>query len=202
MISLSRPARAEIDAFLARVSRQPFSYAAVGATRDEQPPAGYVVDHRRVCVGRGEHAFAATCAALRAWDTFALGWTRACWPDTPLVAGNAFASLTRLAGIWCLNGCRIVYVDELASSTRRFRFAWGTVADHAAQGEERFTVEHRDDDSVWYDLYAFSRPQHWLVRLGYPAVRLIQKRFGKQSLRAVARSVRRRLARSDVAASF
>jgi uncharacterized protein (UPF0548 family) len=193
MISLYRPARAEIDAFLARVSRQPFSYAAVGATRDEQAPAGYVVDHRRVCVGRGEPAFRAACAALRAWDTFALGWTRACWPDTPLVVGNAVASLTRLLGVWLLNGCRIVYVDEPAPPGRWFRFAWGSVADHVEQGEERFTVEWLNDDSVWYDLYAFSRPQHWLTRLGYPAARQMQKRFGEQSLRAVARAVRRRL---------
>src|SRR5207248_2318798 len=57
MISLSRPSVAEINAYLARMSRQPFSYTAVGASRDEQPPPGYVVDHRRVCLGRGEAVF-------------------------------------------------------------------------------------------------------------------------------------------------
>jgi uncharacterized protein (UPF0548 family) len=34
-------------------------------------------------------------------------------------------------------------------------------------GEERFTVEWRcQDDSLWYDLLAFSLPRHPLARLG------------------------------------
>ena len=36
---------------------------------------------------------------------------------------------------------------------------------------------HQADNSVWYDLYAFSQPNQWLARLGYPVVRRLQKRF-------------------------
>jgi uncharacterized protein (UPF0548 family) len=191
MICLSRPGPAQIDDSLARVSLQPLSYAAVGATRDEVPPAGYVVDHRRTCLGRGEAVFRLACACLRRWEMFQLGWLAPCWPHTPLAPGSVVATLVYLAGTWWLNPCRIVYVEEASEQVPRFRFAYGTLRDHAEEGEERFTVEWLDDDSVWYDLYAFSRPRHWLARLGYPAVRWLQKRAGRQSMRAMSRTVRR-----------
>jgi uncharacterized protein (UPF0548 family) len=52
--------------------------------------------------------------------------------------------------------------------------------------EERFTVEwHAMDDGVWYDLYALSRPGHALVRLAYPFARRLQRRFARDSKRAM-----------------
>ncbi len=58
------------------------------------------------------------------------------------------------------------------------------------QGEERFTVEWRaDDDSVWYELFAFARPNGLLANLGYPFVRLVQKRFARDSYHAMLRAV-------------
>jgi uncharacterized protein (UPF0548 family) len=194
MISLSRPSRSEIDAYLAQASRQPFSYAAVGATRD-RPPPGYVVDHHRACLGRGTAVFAAGQGALRRWDMFQLGWVVPCWPTTPLQPGNVVAPVARLAGCWWVSSCRIVYVDEPTEQQRRLRFAYGTLPDHVEEGEERFTVEWLDDDTVWYDIYAFSRPRHWLARLGYPATRWMQKRFAICSMRTMVRTVRRRLTR-------
>jgi len=72
---------------------------------------------------------------------------------------------------------------------KRFGFAYGTLADHMESGEERFTVEwRRDDDSVWYDLLAFSRPRHPLARLGLRLSRALQRRFARDSLRAMARA--------------
>ncbi|HVS00766.1 MAG TPA: DUF1990 domain-containing protein [Thermoanaerobaculia bacterium] len=70
---------------------------------------------------------------------------------------------------------------------RRYGFAYGTLTGHGERGEERFTVEwNREDDSVWYELYAFSRPAHWLVKLGYPVTRWYQKRFARHSKRVMA----------------
>jgi uncharacterized protein (UPF0548 family) len=61
--------------------------------------------------------------------------------------------------------------------------------EHAERGEERFTVEyHSDDQSVWYDLFAFSRPGP-LARLGYPVARSLQKRFARDSNLAMRRAV-------------
>jgi uncharacterized protein (UPF0548 family) len=58
------------------------------------------------------------------------------------------------------------------------------------RGEERFTVEwNRDDDSVWYEIFAFSRPQKMLTRLGYPLSRWLQKRFAEGSKLAMLQSI-------------
>jgi hypothetical protein len=42
----------------------------------------------------------------------------------------------------------------------RYGFAYGTLPEHAEAGDERFAVELRpEDETVWYDIYAFSRPK-------------------------------------------
>jgi uncharacterized protein (UPF0548 family) len=41
------------------------------------------------------------------------------------------------------------------------------------------------DDSVFYDLYAFSRPNQLLAKLGYPLARHLQHRFARDSLQAM-----------------
>jgi uncharacterized protein (UPF0548 family) len=46
---------------------------------------------------------------------------------------------------------------------------------------------HGKDDSVWYDIVAYSRPNHLLAKLGYPITRSLQKRFARDSLRAMFR---------------
>ncbi|MGO9272051.1 MAG: DUF1990 family protein [Terriglobia bacterium] len=60
---------------------------------------------------------------------------------------------------------------------------------HPEIGEERFTVEfHPDDQTVWYDIYARSRP-HPLARLAYPITRALQKRFARDSKSAMQTAV-------------
>ena len=69
--------------------------------------------------------------------------------------------------------------------------AYRTLPGHVESGEERFLAEwDRGDDGVWYDILAFSRPNHVLTRLGYPVVRRLQKRFGRDSAAAMLRAVR------------
>ncbi|HEX9543896.1 MAG TPA: DUF1990 family protein, partial [Pyrinomonadaceae bacterium] len=72
----------------------------------------------------------------------------------------------------------------------RFGFAYGTLRDHVERGEERFTVEwHKQDNSVWYDILAFSQPRHPLVRLSFPLARMLQKRFVRDSKRRMVEAV-------------
>ena len=196
MIFWHRPAAAEVRRQLERQAALPFSYAEVGATRrDADVPRRsavdlLVVDHNRICVGRGADDFGAAVAAVRRWQMFALGWVELCWPEAPIAAGSTVGVLARLVGVWSLNAARIVYTIDEQGDVERFGFAYGTLPDHAERGEERFSVEwHRDDDSVWYDILAFSRPQ-WLTALGYPYARWLQKRFAAGSLRAMAAAVR------------
>ena len=91
------------------------------------------------------------------------------------------------AGLWWLNACRIVYVIDDAD---KFGFAYGTLPGHVESGEERFMIEwNRVDESVWFDILAFSKPNHLLIRLGYPMVRRAQKRFGRESAAAMRSAV-------------
>jgi uncharacterized protein (UPF0548 family) len=68
---------------------------------------------------------------------------------------------------------------------RRFGFAYGTLPEHAEQGEERFTVEwHRTPDVISYDILSFSRPVSLAARVACPLARRLQKCFVRQSLAA------------------
>lgn len=186
MILFRKPERPFIDDFIARQSRERFNYPYVGRTR-ETPPPGYVVDHNRVQVGEGEADFTAACRALERWQMFDLGWVQLYRPDAPIQEGTTVAILVNVLGFWWLNACRIVYVVDETGPLRRYGFAYGTLADHAESGEERFTVEWRQDGTVWYDLLAFSRPHHPLARIGRPLARRMQRRFAADSLAAMQR---------------
>ena len=148
-----------------------------------------MVDHTRIRLGEGEPIFQAAQTALEHWEQFRLGWLEAWSPETPIRTGEVVAVVARALGLWWLNACRIVSVVEENGPVQRFGFAYGTLPGHAGSGEERFLIElDRADDSVWYDILAFSRPNHFLIRLGYPIVRRLQKRFGRESA-AVMRKV-------------
>ena len=189
MLFLRRPTAEAIRAFLAAQARLDLTYSTVGATATT-PPAGYVVDHTRMRLGAGEKVFTAAKEALERWQQFRLGWLEASPEETPIKEGQVVAILARSIGLWWLNACRIVIVLDEDGPVRRFGFAYGTLPDHAGSGEERFLVEwDREDDSVWYDILAFSRPRHFLTRLGYPWLRRTQKRFGRESAAAMCRAV-------------
>jgi len=64
LVSLHQPSEAAIHAFLDGQRTQPFPYRGVGNSR-HVAPTGYVVDHRRVCLGTGQRTFEAAYAALR-----------------------------------------------------------------------------------------------------------------------------------------
>ena len=95
-----------------------------------------------------------------------------------------------MLGIWYLNACRIVCLIDEAGAVETYGFAYGTLPDHAEQGEERFTVlwDHADD-SVRYEQFAFSRPSRLLTQLNYPLARTVQKRFARDALEAMQRAV-------------
>jgi uncharacterized protein (UPF0548 family) len=189
MLSLRKPSAVSIRRFLATQAKLPFSYPAVGATAD-MAPAGYVVDRTHGKLGDGESVFQSAKAALRRWEQFRLGWVAAWPPETPIQSGEVVAVLGRAAGLWWLNSCRIVYVVDQSGPISKFGFAYGTLPGHVASGEERFLVEwDRADDSVSYDILAFSKPNHVLTRVGYPLVRRMQRRFGRESVAAMLRAV-------------
>jgi uncharacterized protein (UPF0548 family) len=120
---------------------------------------------------------------------FDLGWVRLFPSDTPIDLGATVAVVVNHLGFWSMNACRIVYLVEESGPLARYGFAYGTLADHAERGEERFTVEwDRQDDSVWYDILAVSKPGS-LARLAFPYARRLQKRFANDSKKAIMRAV-------------
>lgn len=188
MYLMSKPGADEIRAFLAAQKDQPFSYSLVGASR-ERLPKGYTVDHNRVRLGEGPETFERAMKAVREWKMFAMPWVQLCWPDTPIEEGATVAVLVKHLGFWSLNAARIVYVLEENGADKRFGFAYGTLLEHGERGEERFCVEfHAEDQSVWYDVCAFSQP-NLLPRLGYPFARYLQKRFARDSKTAMQKVV-------------
>jgi uncharacterized protein (UPF0548 family) len=190
MLSFRKPSTEVLHRFLAAESKLPFTYSAVGATSGT-PPAGFVVDHTRIGLGEGESVFRSAIAALQRWEQFRLGWVEASPSDTPIQSGAVVAVLGRALGLWWLNSCRIVYVVDEPGPISRFGFAYGTLPGHVEQGEERFLVEwNRNDSSVWYDILAFSRPNHLLTWLGYPLVRRTQRRFARDSAASMLAAVR------------
>jgi uncharacterized protein (UPF0548 family) len=190
MLSLRKPEPRQIQNFHEAQANLDFTYHAVGATA-AVPPAGYAVDRTHIKLGEGGRVFAAGRAALERWDHFRLGWVETWPPDAPIQAGQVVVVIAQLFGLWWLNACRIVYIVDEERPVQRYGFAYGTLPEHAESGEERFTLAwHKEDDAVWYDIVAFSRPRQLLVRLGYPLARRLQKRFARDSAAAMLRAVK------------
>jgi uncharacterized protein (UPF0548 family) len=189
MLSLRKPPVETLRRFVAGQAVCDFSYPAVGATATT-PPAGFDVDRTRMELGAGESVFHSAKTALQRWEQFRLGWVEAWSPETPLEPGKIVAIMGWAVGFWWLNSCRIIYTVDESGPIAKFGFAYGTLPGHVESGEERFLIEwDRGTDKVCYDILAFSRPNHFLTRLGYPLVRRSQKRFGRDSAASMFRAV-------------
>lgn len=175
---------------------------------------GYIIDHNRVQLGYGVNTLRQAVDAMRHWTMFTIPWIQLFSRDTAIRTGETVVVIAHHLGIYSLNGCRIVYtLNELAHllelapdddpdlntswhveqqtshasrSLRRFGFAYGTLLEHMESGEERFLIEYcEEDQSVFYDLLAVSRPGNVLTRLGYPVARHLQKQFARGSKKAM-----------------
>ena len=195
MFLLHRPDDAFIHRYLESKAAEEFCYDGVGITAagpgSMQPGQKYIVDHSRTRLGSGDVCFGAAKAALRSWSSVRLGWVEAFPPESRIEPGEAIAIIACTLGIWSINPGRIVYVvDERLEEGDRYGFAYGTLPGHAAAGEERFLVEiDRTTGDVFYDVFAFSRPHHWLARVAYPYLRRRQRRFARESAAVMQRSV-------------
>jgi uncharacterized protein (UPF0548 family) len=196
LFQFSEPSTQRISRFLDAQRGAPFSYDEVGASRgDAKVPTGYAVDHNRVRLGEGRETFDRAVAALYTWKMFDLGWARVVPEGAPVEVGTTVAVLAKHYGFHSLNPCRISYtIEQDGGDLARRGFAYGTLPDHGEKGEERFTVEwRRIDDSVFYDLYAFSRPNQLLAKLGYPLARYLQRHFARDSIQAMVRATNHKI---------
>ena len=180
-----KPSDQLIRNFISAQQNSAYGYGPLALTRDSLS-SGYTIDHNRVQLGSGAQCFNAAATAIRQWKMFELGWVELFDKQTPIAPGATVAVVVNHLGFWSMNACRIVYVID---EPERFGFAYGTLAQHAERGEERFTVEwNRKDETVWYDILAASQPGP-MARLGYPIARRLQKRFAQDSMKAMKRAV-------------
>lgn len=193
MFRLRRPSESAVAAALAERAEAPFSYREVGATRHgwrALPPSlrdEFDVDRHEIVLGSGEEVFARAREALFAWGPFAFDWLELCGAETPVKEGAVVATLGRAAGLWTLNPCRVVYVQD--ADPGRAAFAYGTLRGHVEVGEERFEVSHDPhSDEVRYGILAVSRPGPLIVQLGYGYARRVQARFRESSAAAMLRA--------------
>lgn len=189
MVTVLRPSETTIRQFLQRQTGSSFSYPQVHASNQPNPVPGFNNDHNRVLLGTGPAVYEAACEAIRQWRMFPGGWAWIEPSGAPIEVGQTLAMVARAFGIHWVNACRIVYTLDGTGLERRFGFAYGTLPEHIETGEERFSVEWLPDDTVWYDLKAFSQPRHPLVRLFKPVARHLQRRFVLASQRAMKREI-------------
>uniref|UniRef100_A0A7S1X6Y4 DUF1990 domain-containing protein n=1 Tax=Tetraselmis chuii TaxID=63592 RepID=A0A7S1X6Y4_9CHLO len=188
---------------------------------DELVRERWTVDHTRVQVGKGRAAYEEGKRALKSWQHFQLGWTtvdastRVEKGSKARVSPSVSAEPSRVCSAaqvcvvaravlpWTRNPLEIVYAKEGSrkvpasdgkggTNAKVFSFAHGCLGGHLLAGEERFAMEWRkDDDSVWYEIYTFSKPAHALSLATYPVVRLLQKKFASDSTAAMQRTLSR-----------
>ena len=181
MFLIRKPSLGLIHEFLGSQRKENFSYSEVGSTRGHLP-SGYTVDRNRVCVGHGSKVFRRASELLNAWRMFDLGWVEIFPKGVTIEPGVTVTILARHLGFYSLNACRVIYVFR---EERRVGFAYGTLEDHAEQGEERFSIDWSGDDSVWYEILAFSRPKQWQAKIARPVSRMLQRRFARDSKAAM-----------------
>jgi len=191
VLRLKRPSREQIESFLRKQQNSAPSYDDIGASRETRAPHGYTVDHNHIQLGRGLVAWEAAKSAVCEWKMFDIPWLQLCFSNAPIREGQNVAIVISHFGFWSLNASRIIYVID---EPRRFGFAYGTLREHAESGEERFLVEWREDDSVWYDLFAFSRPNAAMAKVFHPFARHLQKSFARDSKSAMRSAVARQMA--------
>ena len=175
-LSLGKPDRARLEAFVRAQRTLPVTYNGTLT-----PTPGFRYTKTLEPLGRGRDVFERAVAGLQAWAVYP-AWITLYPHHAPICEGEVVALVAGIAPVWTLSAVRIVAVPR---TPRQFSFTLGTLPQHAVTGAERFSVVWADDDSVWYGLEAVSRPQHPLVKLGAPALRLVQARFAVASVRSL-----------------
>ena len=185
--------RAKLAGRLGKERGHNYDAARVGMTRkgnrrmaEDARAEGYAEDWTEKVIGHGKEDYRKAVEALRAWSMFQLGWAEVD-PATPIKPREPVVVVAQAVLPWTCNPLAVVYVDQ---TRRDFAFAHGTLGGHLLRGEERFAVRLEENGNVVYSVSAISCPGHILSRATYPVVRLLQRRFATDSVRAMERALR------------
>ena len=175
LISFGQPSPDRLVALREEGRTQAFSYGPVGQVLDPDPPAGWRRMRAVRRAGAGAIVFGQGRAAVAAWAAQRHAGT-VLSPERPVLEPGAMVAFAtrplRPLPVWATGVCRIVDVFD---EERRFGFIYGTLPHHPVAGEEAFLVHHRPDDSVEFEVVAFSRGAGPLLRLGGPLTRRLQR---------------------------
>ncbi|MGI8694946.1 MAG: DUF1990 family protein [Geodermatophilaceae bacterium] len=181
MFSLRRPSEETIQAVLSAAEAQEPAYDGVGSTAATMPK-GYRRARQQLHLGHGADVFARGVQALDTWQPQLRTGITITPSDARPERGRTIVQCIRTGPLWVLAACRIVYrVDR----PDRAGFAYGSLAPHPVRGEEAFLIERDAAGVVRARIVVFSRPNHWLVRLGAPVGWLVQRRRAKAYLAGI-----------------
>lgn len=182
MISFRLPSKELIKFFLETQSILACTYDAEGQTKTNATIPKYDNDFIKLKIGKGEADFVKAKTAIQNWQMFPKSWTRILPANAPIKKNVTIAMNAHFACLWWRNACKIVYVID---EPNQYGFAYGTLPGHIESGEELFLVSKDNIGNVYYEIKAFSKPRHWLSKIGYPLVRLLQARFRRDSARQI-----------------
>eukprot|EP00884_Botryococcus_braunii_P003482 jgi/Botrbrau1/13134/Bobra.0187s0089.1 len=200
-LSLRRPSDDDMAGTLG--TRDEATYAGLSQRGPPLPGeakvSGFVEDYDAYKVGKGRKTFKAASEALRKWEHLQLGWVISNHP--PVGIGSGLCIAARLLFLWLRNPLSVVYQGKtnrglvprfVGSHCRSLPAArcpghrlWlgaTCLKGHVLAGEERWAVQwQKNDDSVWYEIYAFSKPDSLLAWIAYPVCRYYQMKFRRDS---------------------
>lgn len=179
-VGFGKPGQAASERLLRAQSALPVTY------RDGLEAApGFTLMRTLAPLGSGPGVFGRAVAGLKSWAVYP-AWM-ALYPNPANVReGQVVALVTGVPPVWTVSAVRVVAVER---TTQRFSFTLGTLPQHALTGLERFSVLRDDAGTVWYEITAVSRPRHPLAKWGTLGVRLVQRRFARDSVRSLRRFV-------------
>jgi uncharacterized protein (UPF0548 family) len=162
------------------------TYGDIGATLASKKPEGFHHDHYDAVIGQGADAFQRALTGLKKWKAHRLPGMRV-FPEDQVIRTGATVVVTLGTPVASIAApCRVVGVID---GQTRWGFAYGTLPGHPEQGEEFFAVSMWPDDTVHFEIEAFSRPGDPLVHLSGPIGRGIQRGATGAYLRALKRFV-------------
>lgn len=183
MLLLRRPSADFIASTMRAQRTSPFTYDAVGWTKEGKVPPGFAVTQRRAKIGGGEGDLQRAKRAVTEYRMLRLGWIEPVCSLEPIAPETLICTLVRQSGLYSLNIGRIIYVDE---SDDHFAFGYGTLPQYPVRGEERFAVAlDRGTNEVTFEIFSFSSPQSPLMLPARPFLRQVPQRFCTQSAAAM-----------------
>lgn len=161
------------------------TYPQVGATLTGGSPEGFRHDRYQADLGSGPQTFERAVEGLKSWKAHRLPGVKVFPAAQRIEIGGTVVVTLGTPVVALAAPCRIVgVIDE----PTKWGFAYGTLPGHPEQGEEAFVVS-TSDESVRFDIMAFSRPGDSVVRLSGPIGRGVQRAGTKAYLRALRQFV-------------